>query len=366
MSDARVTRRRLLTGGAAVLGGATLGGLAVAATTSARHRGAPSSRGASTRCPSAARTSPASTTPQQAHAWFVALDLVEGARPRRARPAARAVDRRHRAAHVGSRGARRPGARAGRRARAPHRHGRAWVRRCSRGSGSRRTGRRRLRPLPAFATDRLDPRWGEADLLLQVGGRRPAHRGARRAGAHARRAQHRDGALDAARLRSRRAAACRAGRRRATCSGRSTARSTRSPAARTSRRVVWATDGPAWWHGGTMLVVRRIAHGPRPLGGARPLDRELVVGRRLADGSPLTGGIERDAGRPRGRRRRRAAGRARGRARAAARAQSPDERFLRRGFTYDDTGDAAGRGADLLRAHGRRRPAVRPGAAADR
>jgi dye decolorizing peroxidase len=58
--------------------------------------------------------------------------------------------------------------------------------------------------------------------------------------------------------------------------------------------AVWATSGPEWHVGGTTLVLRRIR---MDLDGwdlmGRP-EREQVIGRRLDNGSPLTGAAERD------------------------------------------------------------------------
>lgn len=107
--------------------------------------------------------------------------------------------------------------------------------------------------------------------------------------------------------------------------------------------LIWLTDGPM--AGGTGMVVRRIA---MDLDAWEQLDRparEQVVGRRLSDGSPLTGRAERDepdlaATGPDGltvipgfahiRR---------------ARTDDPRHRFLRRGYSYDD---GAGRDAGLV------------------
>ena len=199
-----------------------------------------------------------------------------------------------------------------------------------------------LRPLPAFAIDRLDPRWGEADLLLQVGADDLL------TVAHAVRVLTRD-------VRS-------IATVRWTQRGFGRARGS-VPSGETPRNLLGQVDGTVNPQPGTEdfgargvgdrgagVVARRHharrtphAHGPRPLGdGSAALDRELVVGRRLADGSPLTGGIERDAvdleavdrdGLPVVPE----AAHVR-----AARAQSPDERFLRRGFTYDDTAEPGG------------------------
>lgn len=102
-------------------------------------------------------------------------------------------------------------------------------------------------------------------------------------------------------------------------------------------RVVWATDGPEWFRGGSTVVIRRIRFDLDGWDSLDRDDRELAIGRRLSDGSPLTGGTETtpadlDAVDERGMKvipefahiRR-------------ARAHQAEERFLRRGYSYDDT-----------------------------
>lgn len=55
--------------------------------------------------------------------------------------------------------------------------------------------------------------------------------------------------------------------------------------------VVWATQ-PEWLVGGTGMVVRRIAMDLPVWGSLDKRTKEQAVGRRLADGAPLTGGTE--------------------------------------------------------------------------
>lgn len=101
-------------------------------------------------------------------------------------------------------------------------------------------------------------------------------------------------------------------------------------------QLVWSTGSPAWFAGGTTVVLRRIA---MHLDAWDELDRtgkELAVGRRLDTGAPLTGRLETDL----------ADLTARDTsglpviptfahiARAAPR--SGAERFLRRPYSYDD------------------------------
>ncbi|MEV4163362.1 Dyp-type peroxidase [Nonomuraea dietziae] len=57
-------------------------------------------------------------------------------------------------------------------------------------------------------------------------------------------------------------------------------------------RAVWIGDGPL--RGGTTLVLRRIRMELETWDAADRVAREFTIGRRLADGAPLTGGAERD------------------------------------------------------------------------
>ncbi|MCU0282998.1 MAG: Dyp-type peroxidase [Candidatus Nanopelagicales bacterium] len=61
-------------------------------------------------------------------------------------------------------------------------------------------------------------------------------------------------------------------------------------------QVVWTgSEAPAWLLGGTSMVVRRIAMDLQVWGGLDVMTKEASIGRRLADGAPLTGGTERSA-----------------------------------------------------------------------
>jgi dye decolorizing peroxidase len=57
--------------------------------------------------------------------------------------------------------------------------------------------------------------------------------------------------------------------------------------------AVWA-PGPDWFRGGTVLVLRRIRLNLDAWDAFDTAGKEVVMGRRLADGSPLTGTAERD------------------------------------------------------------------------
>lgn len=190
-----------------------------------------------------------------------------------------------------------------------------------------------LRPLPEFTIDRLDPRWGQTDLLLSIGS------DDLQTVAHATR-------VLTANVRSRvRVRWVQRGFREARGS---------TPEGTTMRNLMGQVDGtvnPAlddhatliwddgseqpWMRGGTSMVLRRIE---MDLDGWQELDphgRELSVGRRLATGAPLTGTHERDE-----------PDFAATRAGipiippsshiARAHRQQPHEQFLRKAYNYDD------------------------------
>jgi dye decolorizing peroxidase len=99
--------------------------------------------------------------------------------------------------------------------------------------------------------------------------------------------------------------------------------------------AVWAT-GPGWFKGGSVLVVRRIIMDLDTWDAFDPAGKELVMGRRLIDGSPLTGKAEHDTPDL-------AAVDANGfnviddaAHIRLAKASVPTELMLRRGYNYDD------------------------------
>lgn len=159
-------------------------------------------------------------------------------------------------------------------------------------------GVERLRPdgiaaLPSFDVDRLEDRWSGGDLLLQIcaedpltvshavrmlvkdtrafatvrwvqKGFRHAH-GSRAAGATPRNVMGQlDGTVNPA------------------------------PDASDFIATVWADSGPEWWRGGTTLVLRRIRVELEEWDAVDRTAKELVIGRRLDDGAPLTGDKETD------------------------------------------------------------------------
>ncbi|MBD0020536.1 Dyp-type peroxidase [Gordonia pseudamarae] len=149
-----------------------------------------------------------------------------------------------------------------------------------------------LRPLPAFGIDKLDPKWGQTDLLVAICSDDPM------TVAHTVRVM-----VNAVRTRIRVRWVQRGFResRGAQADG-ATMRNlmgqvdgTVQPDSSLHDSLIW-DDGSAqpWFAGGTSLVLRRIA---MDLDGWAELDRrgrELTVGRRLSDGAPLSGTSERD------------------------------------------------------------------------
>ncbi|MFC8045965.1 Dyp-type peroxidase [Nocardia sp. NPDC057353] len=184
-----------------------------------------------------------------------------------------------------------------------------------------------LAPLPAFPIDRLDPRWCGGDLLLQLAADEAT------AVAHAARVLSRSvaslitprwvqrGFLDAA-----------PGRTPRNLMGHLDGSGNPRPVE--LGPLVWLDSGPL--AGGSALVLRRIAAQLDTWDELDPASRELAVGRRIADGAPLSGTGEADQPDL-------AATDALGIPLippsshvARARHRHPGERFLRRAYNYDD------------------------------
>ncbi|MFF3649141.1 Dyp-type peroxidase [Streptomyces sp. NPDC002181] len=172
-----------------------------------------------------------------------------------------------------------------------------------------------LAPLPAFTDDRLDPARSGGDLFVQVGADDPF------AAVHALRTLQRL-ARGVARTRW-----VMSGFTRPPGAAPSEAASSEAPSgthrnlmgqldgtanpapaedpAGRARILVGGPDAPAWLTGGSYVVVRRIRMLLDTWEGLPVHHREEAVGRRVADGAPLTGGTERtpvdlDAARPDG------------------------------------------------------------------
>lgn len=191
-----------------------------------------------------------------------------------------------------------------------------------------------LRPLPEFDHDDLDPRWGQADLLVQVCADDPV------TVAHAVRMLGKDArAFTEPRWTQsgfRRAYGSEAdGTTMRNLMGQVDGTVNPSPGTADFDHLVWRETGPAWLAGGTGLVLRRIA---THLDTWDELDRparEAVIGRRLSDGAPLTGGgehaeVDLDATDASGLTVVPAFSHVR-----RARSDDPEERIFRRGYNYD-------------------------------
>ncbi|MBF6210065.1 Dyp-type peroxidase [Nocardia puris] len=189
-----------------------------------------------------------------------------------------------------------------------------------------------LRPLPPFSVDRLDPAWSDGDLLLQVCAEEPT------AVAHAVRVLCRSVvSLTAVRWVQRGFRDAAPGRTPRNLMGQVDGTVNLTPGTSEFDRLVW-DDGAAqpWLAGGTSLVLRRIAMTLDTWDEIDTDAREFTVGRRLADGAPLGGTHEFDEPDF-------AAVDANGipvippgSHIARARHTHDGERFLRRGYNYDD------------------------------
>lgn len=192
-----------------------------------------------------------------------------------------------------------------------------------------------LMDIPPLSIDRLEDRWSDGDLLLQVGADDQVTL------AHAVRLLLRDGRAFAQVRWVQRGFREARGTMPDGATGRNLlgqVDGTVNPESGTAdfAEVVWASDGPEWFHGGTTMVVRRIRFDLDGWDALDRGDRELAIGRRLSDGAPLTGGTEDSTPDlqakdemglkqiPEFAHIRR------------ARARHPAERFLRRGYSYDE------------------------------
>ncbi len=156
-----------------------------------------------------------------------------------------------------------------------------------------KTGLEHQRPLtdlPEFKTDRLEDRWSGGDLLVQLCGEDAVTL------AHALRLIVKD-ARDFATVRwvqrgFRRSPQAQApGETQRNLMGQLDG--TVQPA--DLERAVWISGGgPAWLKGGTFLVLRRIRMDLEKWDAADEAAKEFSIGRKLADGAPLTGGRETD------------------------------------------------------------------------
>jgi dye decolorizing peroxidase len=151
--------------------------------------------------------------------------------------------------------------------------------------------RRGVGPLPPFDVDRLEDRWSAGDLLLQVCA------DDRLTVAHAVRMLTKDaGTFGRLRWRQdgfqRHAGVGPQGSTARNLMGQVDGTANPVPGTDDFTSVVWIPDGPL--AGGTTLVLRRIRMDLDRWDLLDRRDRELVIGRRLSDGSPLTGETESD------------------------------------------------------------------------
>ncbi len=332
-----VSRRRMLAVGAALLGGAAAGAVAVTAADAAggaAPQPQPTPFGADV-VPFHGAHQAGVDTPQQAHTWFVGLDLRPGqtvadvrrlmalwtddaARLTAGAPALADLERE--LALTPSRLTITLGLGSGFFA----------------GLGLEAQRPPSLAPLPSFAVDRFDGAWPATDLLLQVGSDDVM------TVSHAVRVLTREARsfvspvwVQRGFVRSRGAVA--EGTTPRNLMGQVDGTSNPAPGSAELDRTVWATEGPEWWHGGTMLVLRRIRMELDTWERLGRTDREMAVGRRLPDGSPLGGGGERaavdlQAVGPDGLLVVPELAHVR-----QAKARDESERMLRRGYTYDDS-----------------------------
>lgn len=191
-----------------------------------------------------------------------------------------------------------------------------------------------LRPLPRFTNDQLEEAWTGGDVLLQVCSDDAITL------SHAQRMLLKDSAAFAS-LRwiqpgfQRARGSEPAGTTPRNLMGQVDGTANPTPGSTDFDSAVWSTGPPAWMTGGTGLVVRRIRMDLDPWNAMSREQKEQVMGRRLADGSPLTGSAEHDKPDL-------SATDSRGlpvippfaHIRIAA-ASSPGERMLRRGYNYD-------------------------------
>lgn len=149
-----------------------------------------------------------------------------------------------------------------------------------------------LAPLPAFTTiDRLQDRWSGGDLAIQVAGDDPV------SVAHAVHLLVRDtrafGTVRWSQLGFRYAAgSVPTGTTARNLFGQVDGSANVAPGSADFADVVWRDDD--WLAGGTTMVVRRIAMHLDTWEKVDRTGREFAIGRRLADGSPLTGTAEHD------------------------------------------------------------------------
>lgn len=331
----RPSRRQFLTGGAAFVGGAAVGAVAGAAAADEAVQGSANEVWGSDTLPFWGPHQPGVETPALAANTVIALDLRDGVdREGVARllrlwtdDAARLMSGAPALADMEPELAARPS--------------RLTVTMGFGPSFFRRLGIEDQQPpglvdIPPLSIDRLQERWSGGDLMLQVGADDQVTL------AHATRLLLRDGRAFAQvrwvqrGFREARGATPEGATGR-NLFGQVDGTVNPDPGTDDFASVVWASNGPDWFDGGTTMVVRRIRFDLDGWDALDRDDREQAIGRRLSDGAPLSGGTEdstpdlRAEGElglkkiPEFAHIRR------------ARARHSGERFLRRGYSYDDT-----------------------------
>lgn len=147
-----------------------------------------------------------------------------------------------------------------------------------------------LPEIPAFRTDALSDRWGQTDLVVQLGCDNPLTL------AHAVRMVEKDVApLASVRWAQEGFRGTPAGTVGAMRNLMGQVDGTVNPRGKADlEEVVWISSGPAWLVGGTVLVLRRIRMNLDAWDALEPRAKELVVGRQLDTGAPLGGSQETD------------------------------------------------------------------------
>ncbi len=332
-SQPRVSRRGLLLGGVAAVG---VAGASAWAVTDSRGSAQPATFGAQT-VPFFGAHQAGIATPVQSNATFVGLDLVPDAK-REAREVLRAVLKLWTAdAQRLTQGA---AALADTEPELALRPARLTI---TVGFGPTlfdRIGFDQLKPpsahpIPAMPTDRLEPRWGATDLMLQICADDPV------AVAHAGRVLVKNvRGLAAERWRQVGFRNARSAEPDGTTGrnlmGQVDGTVNPVPGTPDFDQVVWSDGGGRpWMAGGTMMVIRRIRMHLDAWDALDRASKELVVGRRLDNGAPLTGEKETDPvdvtvmrdGIPVIPPNAHA---------ALAHPHGPEERLLRRPYNYDD------------------------------
>lgn len=148
-----------------------------------------------------------------------------------------------------------------------------------------------LAPLPAFSIDKLEERWNGGDLLLQVSADDPV------SVSHAVRVLTKD-VRSFASIHWRQdgfrhsPGTLKPGTTMRNLFGQVDGTVNPEPGSKDFAQVVWANKG--WWANGTSLVLRRIAMNLDTWDPVSRVGREEAIGRRLDTGAPLTGTAEHD------------------------------------------------------------------------